>query len=489
MPDQNELLSLLDLSGRDAPAAPGGGVEIDGGGTAAPTAPASPTALTLDRWGLRRGSELLTREEPNERLAKALRLDDDNTNVAQAGYTCADLFGAAFEPEPQLAERCVDPTRHEFLTQLLETPEYHELHSQTTLDEAASELAATHFAESFGKLRQDRERDESAPPGKGKDTGDPAMRREMQCLRAVASALKGAAEDVGEMQDACRGLGHGPGGDGKMDPQKVAALFKRVRGNAQLKRICELAGRYRRLAQARQRQKTLHGYDDMVGVEPGGDVGRLLPHELAALASDDADVELDALRRLAEKQSMCRQFEGVELVGKGPIVVVVDESGSMSGEPVCTAKALCLAMGWIARHQRRWVAFVAFSGGTEGRTLALPPGRWDEPALLDWLEGFLSGGTTVDVPLVELPNVYWPKFCEQGMARGKTDVVIITDALVDVPAGVRDNFNAWKAREQAKVTTLVLDGEPGGLAEVSDVVHRVRSLGTEEAAVQQVVSI
>jgi len=47
-------------------------------------------------------------------------------------------------------------------------------------------------------------------------------------------------------------------------------------------------------------------------------------------------------------------------------------------EPVSTAKALALAMAWVARMQKRWCALVAYSGDSGERVLALPPGRWDE---------------------------------------------------------------------------------------------------------------
>jgi len=87
-----------------------------------------------------------------------------------------------------------------------------------------------------------------------------------------------------------------------------------------------------------------------------------LPVELARLA--DPEFELDALRRIVERQALCREHHAIEPVGKGPIIVVLDESGSMDGEKCHTAKALALALAWIARQQRRWC----------GRRRGLTPG-------------------------------------------------------------------------------------------------------------------
>jgi uncharacterized protein with von Willebrand factor type A (vWA) domain len=461
---REELLKLLNLN---KPAAGGAGDLADGcevitGGPPAPAAPPSPTALKVDAWGLRRGREVLAGE--NHRLRQACLPGKTATGAATpaevkaAEIVTADCFAAAFEPSPELSPRCEDAARGEFFKQLLDTPEYKELHQTTQLDAIASELACTSFAEQVAVVCQRCEQ-----PG-----ADP----ETEAMRGVAKALGDASKDVKEYSDTCNALGCGPGagGNGQIDTKRAAAAFARVRNSAQLRRIAELAGRFRRVAAAKQRQKVTHALDEVAGVELGADLGRLLPSELVKLADDE--LELDALRRLIERQTQQRELRAVEPVGKGPVVVVVDESGSMSGEPVAAAKALALAVAWVARQQRRWCALIAFSGGREGRIVVLKPDRWDEAALLDWLEAFLGGGTTLDVPLVELPNRYWQ---EIKAPKGKTDILIITDAEVECPAKVRDDFNAWRHREQARVVSVIINEPPGHLAAVSDEVYRVKS--------------
>ena len=99
---------------------------------------------------------------------------------------------------------------------------------------------------------------------------------------------------------------------------------------------------------------------------------------------------------------MCRLYRGYEPVAKGPVIVVIDESGSMEGQKVHTAKALALALAWVARHQKRWIALVAYSGDSGERLLPLPPGRWNEPALMDWLAAFIGHGSSLDVPASKL---------------------------------------------------------------------------------------
>ena len=454
--DPDDLLELLDLGA--APAHPAGESVVSPTG---PAPPPGPTALVLDEWGLRRGREL---------VAESDRLRAAGTTE----FAAADFFAAAFDPDPVLAGACADARRHAFVRELLGTPEYRALHAATRLDDTAAGIAAAHFAEQFAALPE--------PPSGGAAAGGAG--EEIDVMRAVGRAVVAAAGEVGEMREAAAGLGMGPGLPGSNDPAAVAALFKRVRSDPVLRRVCELAGKFRRVARSRQRLKTTHGLDDVVGVEPGGDVARLLPSELVRLAAPE--FEPDALRRLAEREALCREHHATEPVGRGPVVVCVDESGSMAGAKVHAAKALALALAWVARHQRRWCALVAYSGDTGERLLPLPPGRWDENAVADWVRAFLGGGSNVDVPVRELPRMYR----DLGAPPGVTDVVFVTDAVCRLPPDVKNRFLDWKAAARARLVTLVVGGAgPGDLAGVSDEVHAVAALTPDSDAAARVLSL
>ena len=465
--DPNELLKRLDLKAKPPPA------DVPAVPPASPDSPAaseSPTALEVDAWGLRRGRDLLAE---SERLRKACTDE----------FAAADFFTAGFEPDPELTGGCVDPRGHQFLAQLLDTPEYHALHADTRLDDTAAAIAAGHFAEQFAKLKKEETEEAmgGSAPKVGEDEGD--LAGEMAALRAVGKAVTEAKKEVDELRDAASAVGLGAGEPGSNDPRAVAEIYKRVRNDPGLRRISELAGRFRRVAASKQRQKVTHGLDDVVGVEPGGDVGRLLPSELARLAVPE--LELDTLRRIVERQALCREHHAVEPVGKGPILISVDESGSMEGSKAHTAKALALALAWVARRQRRWAGLIAYSGGSGERLLALPPGRWDETALCDWLAAFIGGGSDLDVPVNELPRMYQ----EIGAPPGVTDVVMVTDARCRIPGELRERFVAWKKAARVRVTSLILDNPPGDLSAVSDEVHSVRSLDPTGDPVGRVLSL
>lgn len=459
----NDLLAKFGLAPKDAP-------KVTAPIADAPESaePPGPTALDIDRFDARRGREWLTGDMGPRLAATDFSAEPDRPHAA------ADLLAAAYEPAPELLPACQDRVRHEFLKTLMEQDTYSALHTSTQLDTFCSELAALAFADQLAQLRAARAKPEPPddPPGSA------SVRREAQCIAAVAAALKTAKEEV----DAAAGMAHACGmGDGvsgsPLDPRRVGALYRRVKDNPKLRRIVELAGAFRRVAAARQRTKPSHGYDDMVGVTLGDDVGRLVGSELSQIALPElAD---DVMRRLVEKQAVVREHRSMEPAGRGPVIVVVDESGSMGGSKIETAKAFALAVAWVAKQQRRWCGLVAFSGNSGHRLLALPPGRWDESAVADWLVGFIGGGSCRDVPLVEMPEFYR----QLGAPHRKTDVLFVTDAICSVEPRIRDAFLTWKATVGARVYSLIIQSEPGDLAAVSDECHTVDAIAVGDPAV------
>ena len=471
MTDKEELLRMLDLSPDNT-----GDDELleefdfgDEGET--DLEELSPTVLEQDDWDQAKGENLW------------LRHFGPSSNIQPEAV--ADFHSLAFHLDPQIAGKCISKRRQQFVETMMESPEYKQLHQSTRQNLLASEMATIRIGKQFNELvekdRANRISTKDLPPGDASLDGN--------CLVAVATALKQAQEEADAVEESqkalgqAEGLGQGDAGSAA-DMEKIRATYQRLRSSERLREIFNRAGAWRRAAKATQQNKTKHGYDDMIGVELAGDVSRLLPSEIAVL--DDEDLELDTLRRIVENQAMCRQYEGLEPQKMGPVVVVVDESGSMSGSKIANAKALALAMAWIAKHQKRWCALVGFSGGTEGTRMVLKPGKWDQQALLNWLEHFYGGGTTLDVPLVELPTKYW---LEMAAPKGKTDVILITDAIVHAPKQMIDNFNLWKTKEQVRCISIVLGSLPGDIEKVSNETHCIPALTTDCSAAVSCLSI
>ena len=451
--NNDELNKLLDLEG--------GHLTSLGSESTSKAPEASPTALKLDQWSLRKGGELL-KESP--RLRKL--------NLSSA--CVSDLHAAAFLPNPELVESCSDPLRKQFVEELLNTPAYQSLHASTKLNTVAAEIAACSFAEQFHLLAA-RAPDPSQP---SKPEG-----LDVAVIASASRAAKDAVEGVQELESVTQAMGMGPGEPGSSDVSAIASAFKAARSNKALMRICALAGRYKQLAQGLHKARSKNGFDEVTGLESGGDISRLVPSELMKLGIPE--LELDFLRRFVEKQTLCREFDAEEKVGLGPIVIVVDESGSLVGSKNESAKAIALTLASIARKQGRWCGLVAFSGGSGHRVLALPPTKWNQVQLYSWLESFIGCGSDQDVPVQEMPAI----FTEIGAPLGKTDLIYVTDAELRISEKKASAFKAWKNSVQARLISLVLNSDPGDLTSISDEVHLINSLDPAEAGIRKVFSL
>ena len=378
--------------------------------------------------------------------------------------------------------------RHQFVDEALKSQELETLRQGTVSNLLASELSAVHFYDQYMKLNDDKNKIDSNPK---KTEKQKETRKDIATMKRVGKAIKQAKEEVAilkQMQDAMGiGCGTGEGSKGGLDTNQVAELFKKVVSNDRLRQILNRAGAYRLTAQAKQRRRSKHGYDDMVGVCQDDHIGRLLPVELAMLT--DKDMELDTLRRLMEKQTLCRDYNCIEHLGKGPIIICVDESASMSGNKIVEAKAFALAMYYIAKKQKRLCVLASFTHAYEcNKIFAVEPNKPDPTNVLDFMGSFTSGGTSLDAPLHHAP--IWMSTNHGGWARGKTDMIIVTDGIVGLPENTKDFFLGWKKVWKARLISIIIQSqEAGGLREVSDETHFVSSISHETDAIQQCLSI
>lgn len=476
--------------------------------------PPSDTALVVDKWGMRKGKEL-ARHMHNEALREFKEAKNqygsDSEEYKTAEYnasdespifdplTMADIHAACFDMDPVLAERPKDQMRSHWMQQLMESPDFRAMHAQINLDVCLAEIAAASISKQYAQyVRVERQKQAQqqgggngdgpgGTPGSGNSNGGgggagsgtgAGNGQYIRQMLSTGKAVSHAKKEVAYAQDVMNSLGS------DMLKDDAAAIFKRVRRNKQLLPIIEMAGRYRRLAMTKQRQKSLHGVDDVAGIVLGGDIERIIPSELALL--DIPELELDTLRRIAERECHEFQFTGTERKTKGPIILCIDESGSMSGERIANAKAIAMAMAWVARQQKRWCAMVSFSGTSEGHWVALPPDRWDSEKLLEWVSKFDGGGTIPDVPLKTVREKYW---VEMGAPKGKTDLITITDGGMHVPEDMLKDFLEWKQKEQVKHYGIIIDDDPQQFGESCDQIWKIKSLSIEESCVSELVSI
>ena len=414
--------------------------------------PKSKTVLRLDNWSHRRGEELF---DASQELGGTIK----------DKYSAADFFSLAFEPESVFEDNPEDMARREYMETLMQTLEFRDLHNETMLNELQSEIAAISFANQFCNI------DDS-----------PTEQEVKRAAKAALDEAKDTAEEARSIGDAVGGGCGGEPGDSasSMDAKQTIQHMKRAKRNRNVRAIINIAGRYRRFAQSAQNSKVIVGQDDVTGIKLGSDLSKLLQSERMKLTCGIEEIEDLTAMRLLQKRCMIRETSASIKENRGPVVICVDESGSMEGNNVQEAKATALAMYWIAKQQGRWCCLYGYSGGAEGNYLVIRPNEDRSGEIMDWLAHFYDCGTSCDVPIDKLPK----QWSDIDPPKGKTDIIFLTDALVNAPQKIVDRFIKWKAEAKAKVQTVVVGGfmaSSGQLHDVSDVLVYTRSFGLEQS--------
>ena len=335
-------------------------------------------------------------------------------------------------------------------------PNFARLAGECRGDESA---AATALEKILDDLRPQMQRPEVADA--------PALRR------AMRTACERASAAIEELRDTTEGLdqvafGSGPGRGtvkGESRPSSsTRTLARRIRDDHRLRRIALLAGRFKRIAAAKQRQKVKHGADEIADVEQGADLGRLLPAELARFVHPK--LRLSMLRDLTERRCLQYQLTGTEVRGKGPLVVCLDKSGSMDGPPDVWSTAVALALLDVAQRERRPFALLGFDEGIKHEALVKVGEQLPE------VELFVTCGGGTDIANVVSRGL---DIIEQNPgAMRKADVVIITDG-----GSATDRAPSLRARAAALGVTILGFGigvEPGSLAPWCDEAHGITDL-------------
>lgn len=439
---------------------------------AAPVAPPAERAIDMDRFDIRQAEHAAATFDYLAKHAEATSQD-----------AVADYFAAAYKLEPQVNERVIPEAqaRRDFLDALQNDPDYQALRQSTVLQTEQAALAAHTFAVKAGEAGADKPDDPNGPSN-GDGPTESQAERESRMRQAAHAAAMQATEEVATFNEGAKACGVDPGNLSRSDASAIMGLFHRIKLSRKLKRIMELAGRWRLAAAAAQRQKVEHGHDEVMGVECGADLSRVIPAEYGRLAHEG--LRLDFMRRFAERSLFQWEMHAEEKIGRGPIVICLDESGSMYGENESNAKALSLAMLWIARKQNRDVHCIGFSGPGCIRECAFPKGRASADTVAEWLEGMIGGGTDFETPLRRATEII-----TTGGLR-KADVIFITDGIAPVTPRFASEFADLRKRLAVKCIGLVVgSSSTGPLPLLCDKLHVVNNLAVNTDAARDVLAV
>ena len=289
----------------------------------------------------------------------------------------------------------------------------------------------------------------------------------------VAQQLEDAAEEA-EHWGLTLGTGY------RSPPGHKLELGKRLAGNEKLKKLSRMVGRMKFHALALRKKIFERSSEEILEVERGDFVNRLLPHELLTL--HHPILRKDFYRRFLDQELLQYSLRGIEEKGKGPMVVCLDGSSSMAGEKEIWSKAVTLTLLEIARRQRRPFRSICFSSDdTPLQILDMNPRERYElemEKVMDLAEYFPGGGTDFEKPLDAALE------CLKKSRYKKGDIVFITDGECQVTPEWAEKFRKEKERLGFSLFSILIDVGPsslGTLKEFSDRITTIRQLTGDEA--------
>lgn len=286
--------------------------------------------------------------------------------------------------------------------------------------------------------------------------------------KAARAACTAARNEVVDNEAAAGAWAGFAAGDVTVtDPRARFETMRMLRTGA-MRRITDAFGRFKALSFGARETRWSRGPDEVFSVTVGDDLETVLVDELAGLAIPA--LRDDFYRRYSEGDLLCYDLRKRERVGRGPIVLVEDSSGSMEGARYEAAKAIGLTLATTAMEHDR--AFRALVFGGSGNYVEMPVTGMDEAVA--YASTFLnSGGTDVGTPLLRAFDII--EGDELDMANA--DIVVITDGLVHLTPEWVQAFRERKDASGARVWTIVVDAEATpAIRSVSDRVATVVDL-------------
>jgi uncharacterized protein with von Willebrand factor type A (vWA) domain len=174
--------------------------------------------------------------------------------------------------------------------------------------------------------------------------------------------------------------------------------------------------------------------DDLVGIHQSNEINRLISSETVLLT--EPELETVFYKQLAERRLLNYQFMGqsrsLETVlseqrsfgekqdTKGPFIVCIDTSGSMSGYPEDCAKGFCFALLQIALSENRACVIMLFSTDIVTYELTGPEGLQEA---LNFLSCSFKGGTDLEPCMHQVM-----KYMQQARFSN-ADAVVLSDFI------------------------------------------------------------
>lgn len=301
--------------------------------------------------------------------------------------------------------------------------------------------------------------------------------------RAMSQAMQKAGQTADEFSELCGGWGIGEGTVQSLSYKDKFALAKRLMDTPFLKKVAILAGRLKRVAFQKRKEKVRYGRQEISSITKGRDLANLLPSEMLGLATPE--LEPLFMKKYIDGDLAVYERKSKEKTGKGPIVCCVDESGSMGEDRRIWAKAIALALAQVAMKEKRFFYGISFSYGNSMADFRVDP-KASEVERVAVMENFVKhnfgGGTDfmrpLDIAMNKIENVERDAFLHENDVLKKADIVFITDGEAPIKDDWLTKFLKRKKKAEVTVQGILIGYNTvgGSLPRFSDQVYSLKDV-------------
>lgn len=241
----------------------------------------------------------------------------------------------------------------------------------------------------------------------------------------------------------------------KMPYQQKMKTFERLRKSNKLKEVADMLGEFKKVLASEHATSVNKDVSSVQKTTHSNEITAAIPSQLLRLV--DEDMEMLFMKDFANHSLETFEYEHDTEEIQGPIVIAIDESGSMMGTPEVWSKACALAVVHQAQVENRSVFVIHFSYTYSARNMKVnvfPKDKdLDINELIDMAEHFYGGGTDFNQPIERMMQCV---DTEEGFERA--DGLFITDGYSRVEPNILDRLAKFKKDKHFKIIGIQLGG-------------------------------
>ena len=254
------------------------------------------------------------------------------------------------------------------------------------------------------------------------DEGEMEGGKGLDAMSEAYREMQGAAHDDGQPDDQPKGGGM----LSREEEQRVQTRFLRSIPDS-LVRLAKLIGRSGQSEISSSGHFLSAAKSDIAGITVGNDLNCLLPSEIALLAgpsTQDIFYRNYVEKRLQVFASASSSGTVTSTAARqdGPVIICLDTSGSMVGEPAEVARTLTMAVTIVAQRRGRNVLVVKYADSHN--ILVVKNLRKQRRSLLDYLSIYSGGGNNEDSMFYWLFSEVLPR---EAADFSSADVLCVSD--------------------------------------------------------------